>query len=49
MGQRAEDRSAMSRDAKRTISLYTRLFTLPRSRTTFAFILIFCLVVGGLT
>lgn len=49
MGQRAENRSAMSRDAKRTISLYTRLFTLPRSRTTFTFILLFCLVVGGLT
>lgn len=39
----------MSRNAKRTISLYTRLFTLPRSRTTFMFILILSLVVGGLT
>jgi putative membrane protein len=49
MGQQAENRSAMSRDVKRTISLYTRLFTLPRSRTTFTFILIFAIVVGGLT
>jgi putative membrane protein len=39
----------MSRDAKRTVSLYTRLFTLPRARTTFTFILVSSLVVGGLT
>ncbi len=38
----------MSRDVKRTISLYTRLFSLPRPRTMIIFMIIASLVVGGL-